>query len=320
MAEINKVVAHLLDGRRIKGTTQDFFPNRATFHIQPTDGKPATEVLVSEMKALFFVRDLAGNRQYKAVRGFSRGTVPEAQGKKIAVHFKDGELLCAVPGFIAYTDDGTFPEGGLIADHAGNLYGVTQGGGTSGAGEVFKFNLATNTLSVLASFNGTNVTFPQGGLIANLPAAFSRPPPKKSPLDHTGAPAPRGLPPELPAAAVACLSVAGRVASLRVPAVRHASRMRHPRAPWALPRLFSERSRSEMRPKPTPVLAIVALAALSAWPGASRATAAAAADSVATPPASSASKPAATPTRPAAKSTAVPDFCSIGLPSRRSTK
>ena len=50
-----------------------------------------------------------------------------------------------------------------------------------------------------------------------------------------------------------------------------------------------------MRPKPTPVLAIVALAALSAWPGASRATAAAAADSVATPPASSASKPAATP-------------------------
>jgi len=94
MAEINKVVAHLLDGRRIKGTTQDFFPNRATFHIQPTDGKPATEVLVSEMKALFFVRDLAGNRQYKAVRGFSRGTVPEAQGKKIAVHFKDGELLC----------------------------------------------------------------------------------------------------------------------------------------------------------------------------------------------------------------------------------
>ena len=69
-----------------------------------------------------------------------------------------------------------------------------------------------------------------------------------------------------------------------------------------------------MRPKPTPVLAIVALAALSAWPGASRATAAAAADSVATPPASSASKPAATPTRPAAKSTAVPD--TLDLPWR----
>lgn len=63
--------------------------------------------------------------------------------------------------------NGTFPEGGLIADHAGNLYGVTQGGGTSGAGEVFKLNLATNTFSVLASFNGTNGTFPQGGLIAD---------------------------------------------------------------------------------------------------------------------------------------------------------
>jgi uncharacterized repeat protein (TIGR03803 family) len=63
--------------------------------------------------------------------------------------------------------NGTFPEGGLIADHAGNLYGITQGGGTSGAGEVFKFNLATNTLSVLASFNGANGTFPQSGLIAD---------------------------------------------------------------------------------------------------------------------------------------------------------
>jgi uncharacterized repeat protein (TIGR03803 family) len=63
--------------------------------------------------------------------------------------------------------NGTFPEGGLIADHVGNVYGVTQGGGTSGAGEIYKFNLLTSTLTVLASFNGTNGTFPQGGLIAD---------------------------------------------------------------------------------------------------------------------------------------------------------
>jgi len=94
MAEINKVVAHMVDNRRIKGTTQDFFPNRNAFHIQPTDGKPAMEILVREMKALFFVRELAGNKSYKAVRGFSRGTVTNAQGKKVAVRFKDGELLC----------------------------------------------------------------------------------------------------------------------------------------------------------------------------------------------------------------------------------
>ena len=92
--EINKVVARMLYGKRIKGTTQDFFPNRPAFHIQPTDGKPSIEIQVRDMKALFFVRDLAGNRQYKAVRGFAKGTMTSAQGKKIAVHFKDGELLC----------------------------------------------------------------------------------------------------------------------------------------------------------------------------------------------------------------------------------
>ena len=94
MAEINKVVAHLVDGRKIKGTTQDFFPNRNGFHIQPTNGKPAMEILMRDMKALFFVRDLAGNKSYKAVRGFGRGTVTNAQGKKVAVKFKDGELMC----------------------------------------------------------------------------------------------------------------------------------------------------------------------------------------------------------------------------------
>ena len=33
MSDINRVVAHFLDGRLVKGTTQDFFPNRTSFHM-----------------------------------------------------------------------------------------------------------------------------------------------------------------------------------------------------------------------------------------------------------------------------------------------
>jgi hypothetical protein len=61
-----KVVARYLDGKRLKGFSQDFFPNKDRFHIYPAE-KPsgeAVEVLVNELKAMFFVRDFVGNFQY----------------------------------------------------------------------------------------------------------------------------------------------------------------------------------------------------------------------------------------------------------------
>lgn len=94
MAETNKVVAHLNGGKILKGTTQDFFPNRPIFHVLPADGSPGIEMRIRQLKALFFVKDYAGNRERRDVRGFVEGPAETAQGKKIAVRFKDGELLC----------------------------------------------------------------------------------------------------------------------------------------------------------------------------------------------------------------------------------
>ena len=94
MAELNRVVAHFTDGRLLKGTTQDFFPNRPSFHIQPADGSPTAEVRCKLLKALFFVKDFAGNARRKDLRGFISRPRETTQGKKLAVRFKDGELLC----------------------------------------------------------------------------------------------------------------------------------------------------------------------------------------------------------------------------------
>lgn len=94
MAELNRVVAHYLDGKLLKGTTQDFFPNRPSFHLQPADGSPTVEVRCKTLKALFFVKDFAGNASRRDLRGFLTGPGETVQGKKIAVRFKDGELLC----------------------------------------------------------------------------------------------------------------------------------------------------------------------------------------------------------------------------------
>src|SRR3984893_15191341 len=49
--------------------------------------------------------------------------------------------------------DGAYPHAGLIADPAGNLYGTTWGGGTSGQGTIFQLDPSGN-LTVLYSFAG----------------------------------------------------------------------------------------------------------------------------------------------------------------------
>jgi uncharacterized repeat protein (TIGR03803 family) len=60
--------------------------------------------------------------------------------------------------------DGAHPEAGLIMDGAGNLYGTTFNGGTSGNGLVFALNLETNayTLSVSKTGSGTVTSSPSG--------------------------------------------------------------------------------------------------------------------------------------------------------------
>jgi hypothetical protein len=94
MGESNKVVTHLVGGKLLKGTTQDFFPNRPLFHMQPADGTPAVEVRCRQVKAVFFVKDFAGNGSRRDLRGFIASPSETAQGKKLAVRFRDGEILC----------------------------------------------------------------------------------------------------------------------------------------------------------------------------------------------------------------------------------
>lgn len=117
MSDINKVVARFTDGTTLKGTTQDFFPNRPFFHMQPLGGGVGVQVQSRRLKAVFFVRDLGGDPHRQDVRGFIAGPGENAQGRKIAVRFKDGEMLCGYT--LSYTPDrdGFFV---LPADTQGN--------------------------------------------------------------------------------------------------------------------------------------------------------------------------------------------------------
>jgi uncharacterized repeat protein (TIGR03803 family) len=61
--------------------------------------------------------------------------------------------------------NGAFPNGGLVMDSNGNLYGTAVNGGASNDGTVFEVAKGSGTLTTLASFNGANSDFPDGGLV-----------------------------------------------------------------------------------------------------------------------------------------------------------
>ncbi len=94
MAESLRVVARFSNGKRLKGTTQDFKPASPRSHMIPAAGGAPVEVRTDELKAVFFVRDLEGKASRAKLEGFLAAPAETSQGKKIAVRFRDEELLC----------------------------------------------------------------------------------------------------------------------------------------------------------------------------------------------------------------------------------
>lgn len=91
---MNKIVARFADGRIIKGTTADFFPGKDIFHVMIVNASPGekpSEIFTKDLKALFFVRDLAGDPGHLKTNEFDQSRPPA--GRKIKVVFKDGEVL-----------------------------------------------------------------------------------------------------------------------------------------------------------------------------------------------------------------------------------
>lgn len=90
----NQIVVRYQDGRILKGLTVDFLPTRPTFHLAPADASPGAktvQVKVAELKAVFFVKDMAGDPKRTDVHEFKAGK--PVVGRKIRVVFKDGEMI-----------------------------------------------------------------------------------------------------------------------------------------------------------------------------------------------------------------------------------
>ena len=93
MVENNLVVARYRNGQVVKGYTRDFYPERPIFHVLPKGGAQAVPVKTAELKGVFFVKDLLGNRLRHKNRRFPASDAGPQNGRRIAVLFEDGELL-----------------------------------------------------------------------------------------------------------------------------------------------------------------------------------------------------------------------------------
>ena len=91
--ENNLVVARYRTGEVVKGYTRDFFPERPVFHVLPKGGQVSVQVKTPELKGVFFVRDLLGNRLRNKGRRFPAVDLGPHTGRRVAVLFDDGELL-----------------------------------------------------------------------------------------------------------------------------------------------------------------------------------------------------------------------------------
>jgi uncharacterized repeat protein (TIGR03803 family) len=113
-----------------------------SFNWRTDGGYPFGRVILDSARNLYGTTSQGGPS--------GSGTVFElnANGKEAILH-----------AFAASSTDGSFPIAGLVRDPAGNLYGTTSAGGSSGWGVVFRVD-STGVETVLHSFAG----FPDGQL------------------------------------------------------------------------------------------------------------------------------------------------------------
>jgi hypothetical protein len=100
----SRLVVKYQDGQLLKGFSQDFHPSRPQFHLVRSltvNGEPPAVVPIAQLKAIFFVKDFAGDASY-----VDRGSFVEPlPGRRLEVTFLDGEVMLG--STLNYRADGT---------------------------------------------------------------------------------------------------------------------------------------------------------------------------------------------------------------------
>ena len=135
--KINKVVVRYKDGEVKKGSTGDFFPNKAVFHLKLLNGEPLyvnieelkvvhfvkdLEINIEELKAVFIVKNFEGNKDRKDEY---TDDMPGG-GRKVQVEFSDGEVLIGYTHGYSPTHNGFFVVPADLKNNNERIYVITS--------------------------------------------------------------------------------------------------------------------------------------------------------------------------------------------------
>jgi hypothetical protein len=88
----SKAIVAFLDGRRLKGYIYNFSAQKDRFRLFFENDllqREGTDVLLKDLKAIFFAKDFVGHPEHQD----SQTIPPGNQGRKAEVSFRDGEKI-----------------------------------------------------------------------------------------------------------------------------------------------------------------------------------------------------------------------------------
>jgi hypothetical protein len=91
---VNRIVVAFVDGSRTRGFVYDVHMDRGDFHLYASDSPDETKaekIQLARVKAIFFVRSLAGNPNYRENK--TELTQRRRWGRPVEVVFSDGERM-----------------------------------------------------------------------------------------------------------------------------------------------------------------------------------------------------------------------------------
>ena len=91
-----KAVVKYQNGEIIKGWVEAFRPDRESFMFFPLiefSEEERIEINFDSLKAVFFVKDFIGDKNYKKVRTFNVDLKITPSQRKLIINFSDGEHL-----------------------------------------------------------------------------------------------------------------------------------------------------------------------------------------------------------------------------------
>ncbi len=118
------VVARFVDGRVLKGTTQDFAPNKSVFHLCVWGDASARGIAIpiGALKGLFFVKTFDGDKKHVEDLDIAKA---KGQGRRIVVTLRDGEVIAGFTTGYAKDKQGFFVIPGDPASNNARIYLVT---------------------------------------------------------------------------------------------------------------------------------------------------------------------------------------------------